>query len=49
MTLRSFKMFKTFRTHYCQQHWLNLKKIITPLMNNEKENPIVANDNYKQV
>ncbi len=47
MTLHSFKIFKTFKTHCCQQHWLNLKKIMAPFMKNEKKNPFVANDNYK--
>jgi hypothetical protein len=48
MTLNSFKIFKTFKTHYCQQHWLNLKKIMAPSMKNEKKNPlIVVDDIYK--
>jgi len=47
MTLYSFKIFKTFKTHFCQQHLLNLKKVMAPLMKNEKETPIVANNNYK--
>ncbi len=38
-------MFKTSKTNCCQQHWLNLTKIMAPLMNNEKK-PIVANDSY---
>jgi hypothetical protein len=45
--LHSFKIFKTFKTHYCQQHWLNLFKIKAPLTKNGEKNPIVANDNYK--
>ncbi len=47
MTLCTFKMFKTLKTHSCQQHWLNLKKVMAPLMKNEEKIPIVANDNYK--
>jgi hypothetical protein len=47
MTLHNLKILKMFKIHCCQQHWLNLKKIMTPLMNNEKKNPIVANNNYK--
>jgi hypothetical protein len=46
MTLHSFFLKKTFKTNCCQQHWLNLKKVKAPLTKNEKENPIVANDNY---
>jgi hypothetical protein len=47
MTLCSLKIFKTFKTNYSQQHWLNLKKVMAPLMKNEKnKTPIVANDNY---
>jgi len=38
MTLHSFKKSKTFKTHYCQQHWLNLKKVMAPLTKNEKKN-----------
>jgi hypothetical protein len=30
-------MFKTFKTHCCQQHWLNLKKVMAPLMKNKKK------------
>ncbi len=37
MTLHSLKTSKTFKTHCCQQHWLNLKKIMAPLMNNKKK------------
>jgi hypothetical protein len=48
MILHSFKIFKSFKTHCCQQHWLILKKIMAPLMKNEKKKkPIVANENYK--
>jgi hypothetical protein len=47
MTLCSFKISKMFKTHRCPQHWLNLKKIMAPLMKNEKKNLIVANDNNK--
>jgi hypothetical protein len=49
MTLHSFKISKPFKTHYYQQHWLNLKKIMAPLTNNEKQNSIVVNDNHKLV
>jgi hypothetical protein len=48
MTLHSFKMFKILKTHCCQQHWLNLKKVMAPLTKNEKKTPIVANDNYNR-
>ncbi len=41
MTLHSFKNFKMFKTHCCQQHWLNLKKVMAPLMNNEKKTPLL--------
>jgi hypothetical protein len=27
MTLCSLKIFKTFKTNCCQQHWLNLKSL----------------------
>ncbi len=37
MTLCSSKTFKTFKPHYCQQHWLNFKKVMAPLTNNEKK------------
>jgi hypothetical protein len=37
MILHSFKIFKSFKTHCCQQHWLILKKIMAPLMKNEKK------------
>jgi hypothetical protein len=47
MPLCILKISKTFKTHCCQQHWLNLKKIMAPLMKNEKKQCIVANDNYK--
>jgi len=30
MTLGSLKISKTFKTHYCQQHWLDLEKVVTP-------------------
>jgi hypothetical protein len=30
-------MLKTFKTHCSQQHWLNLKKIMAPLMKNEEK------------
>jgi hypothetical protein len=46
MTLCNLKIFKTFKTNYCQQHWLNLKKVMAPLMKNEKNTPIIANNNY---
>jgi hypothetical protein len=49
MTLGSLNIFKTFKTHHCQQHWLNLKKIMAPSMKNEKQTLIVANDTYKKV
>jgi hypothetical protein len=39
MTLHIFKIFKTFKTNFCQQHWLNLKKFVATLTNNEKKNP----------
>jgi hypothetical protein len=40
MTLvHSLKISKTFKTYYCQQHGLNLKKIMAPFTKNEKENP----------
>jgi hypothetical protein len=45
MTLRSFKMSKTLKSHSCQQQWLDLKKIMAPLTNNEKQNSIVIYDN----
>jgi hypothetical protein len=41
MILHSFKIFKTFKTHCCQQHWLNLKKIMTPLMKSLKITPLL--------
>ncbi len=41
MTLHSLKISKTFKTYYCQQHWLNLKKIIKPSMKNEKKTPLL--------
>jgi len=41
MTLGSLNIFKTFKTHYCQQHWLNLKKIMAPSMKNEKKKPLL--------
>jgi len=47
MTLGSLKISKTFKTHYCQQHWLNLKKVMGFSMKNEKKFLIVANDIYK--
>jgi len=47
MTLHYLKIFKTFRTYYCQQRWLNLKKVMAPLTKSEKKTPIVANNNYK--
>ncbi len=37
MTLGSLNISKTFNTHYCQQHWLNLKKVMVSSMNNEKK------------
>jgi len=46
MTLCRLKISKAFKIHCYQQHWLNLKKIMASLMQNEKK-PIVANDNYK--
>jgi hypothetical protein len=36
MTLGSLKISKTFKTNCC---WLNLKKIMAPLVKNEKKNP----------
>ncbi len=46
MTPCSLKISKTFKTHCFQQCWLNLKKSLAPLMENEKKkNPIVADDN----
>jgi hypothetical protein len=39
MTLHNLKIFKTFKTNCCQQHWLNLKKVMAPLMKMEKKNP----------
>jgi hypothetical protein len=47
MTLHSFKIAKTFKTHCCQQHWLIFLKVMAPLTKNGKKNPIVANDSYK--
>ncbi len=47
MTLHSFKIYKTFKIHCYQQHWLNLKKIMAPSTKNEKKHPIVTNNNYK--
>jgi hypothetical protein len=41
MALRDLKIFKTFKTHCCQQHWLNLKKVMTPLTKNEKKTPLL--------
>jgi hypothetical protein len=37
MTLHSLNIFKTFKTHNCQQYWLNLKKVMAPLTKNEKK------------
>jgi hypothetical protein len=37
MTIGRLNISKTFNTHYCQQHWLNLKKVMTPSMKNEKK------------
>jgi hypothetical protein len=37
MTLHSFKISKTFKTHCSQQHWLNLKKTTAPLIKNFKK------------
>ncbi len=45
MTLRSLNISKTFKIHCCQQHWLNLKKIMAPSTKNEKNTPIVIYDN----
>jgi len=41
MTLHRFKIYKTFKTHYRQQHWLNLKKVIAPLIKNEKQTSLL--------
>jgi hypothetical protein len=47
MTLHNLNISKTFKIHYSQQHWLNLKKIMAPFTKNGKKIPIVANDSYK--
>jgi hypothetical protein len=47
MTLHSLKISKIFKTHCYQQHWLNLKKVMAPLMKNEKKKPYCAIDIYK--
>jgi hypothetical protein len=39
MTLHSLKIFKTFKTHCCQQNWLNLKKVMAPLTKNGTKIP----------
>jgi hypothetical protein len=41
MTLHYLKIFRTFKTYYCQQCWLNLKKIMAPLMKSEKKPPLL--------
>ncbi len=41
VTLHIFKIFKTFKTNCCQQHWLNLKKFMAPLTKNEKKPPLL--------
>jgi hypothetical protein len=40
MTLvHNLKISTTFKTYCCQQHGLNLKKIMAPLTKNEKKTP----------
>ncbi len=48
MTFCSIKIFKTFKTNCCQQHWLHLKKVMAPLKKNENKNCIIANNSYTQ-
>ncbi len=41
MTINNLKISKTFKTHCCQQHLLNLTEIVTPLKKNEKQIPLL--------
>ncbi len=39
MTLCNLKISKTFKTHCCQQDWLNLKKVMAPSTKNKTKKP----------
>jgi beta-lactamase regulating signal transducer with metallopeptidase domain len=47
MTIGSFLIFKSFKTHRCQQHELDLTKIVAHSKKNEKKSHIVVHDVYK--
>ncbi len=38
----SLNIFKTFKTHHCQQHYLNLTKVVASSKKNEKKSPIAT-------
>jgi hypothetical protein len=41
MIINNLKISKTFKTHRCQQHLLDLTKNVTPLKKNEKKIPLL--------